>query len=97
MCITFLPDGEVRFHGGFLVFNPGRWEREPNASTVRIYLGGTSAFPIGVIKDQIQHRPNTLVAFDESQRLLEYRITGNTQSIDFMNFIFYRDVRCDAP
>jgi hypothetical protein len=96
MCISFLSGGELRFRGGFLDFNPGRWEQDSRKGVIRIRLGGTSAFPADVLKYQMKHRPGTLLAFEERQRSLEYRISGDTRSVDFMNFVFYRDARCDA-
>lgn len=96
MCITFLADGGLLFRGGFLAYNPGRWERGSQVNSIRIRLGGTSAFPLNVARYQMKHRPDTLVAYDEGLRSLEYRITGDTQSLDFMNFVFYRDAHCPA-
>ena len=96
MCIAFLPEGELRFHGGFLFFNPGRWKKSANDGTVQLQLGGASPFPFAIPGRQLAHRVGGMVSAIPGQRVLVYRIDADTASIDFAGFIFYRKAACAA-
>lgn len=96
MCIAFLPDGELRFRGGFLFFNPGRWEGNGNDGTVRMTLGGASPFPFRAPREQLAHRVGTMVSAIPDQRVLVYRLSADTTSLEFGGFIFYRKAACTA-
>ena len=96
MCITFLPGGRLQFQGGFLFFNPGRWERQPNDGLVHMTLGGTSPFPFGNASPPPAQGPSAPLKAVSDQRLLVYRIGANTTSLEFAGFIFYRTPVCTA-
>lgn len=94
MCIVFLPGGKLQFRGGFLFFNPGRWERNPRDGTVRIGLGGTSPFPFPQTRQSHEQRPGMPVNMVPEQRELVYRLGADTTSLEFAGFIFYRKTAC---
>ena len=94
MCIAFLPDGELRFQGGFLFFNPGRWERNSKDGTVRITLGGAVPFPFNVPRRHREHPVGTMVAAIPNQRILVYHLSADSASLEFAGFIFYRKATC---
>ena len=96
MCIAFLPDGELRFQGGFLFFNPGRWESEAIDGTVRMTLGGASPFPFAIPRRQPGHPAGTMVTAIPHRRILVYRLNANSASLEFAGFIFYRKTSCAA-
>lgn len=94
MCIAFLPNGELRFQGGFLFFNPGRWESDSKDGTVRMTLGGASPFPFAIPGRQPVHRAGSMVSAIPNQRILVYRLSANSESLEFAGFIFYRKATC---
>ena len=96
MCIAFLPNGELRFQGGFLFFNPGRWERSSQDGTVRMTLGGAAPFPFAIPRRQPVHPTGSMVTAIPHQRILVYRLDANSASLEFAGFIFYRKATCAA-
>ena len=76
VCMTFEPNGTLRFKGGYLYYNPSRWSQvKSDPELVQIRLGGSVAFPGTVAKEQVAKTPNgSLASFDVKRRLLVYRI-----------------------
>lgn len=96
MCIVLLPHGELRFQGGFLFFNPGRWEKNPRDGTLRMTLGGASPFPFGAPRRHSSYAAGTVVTAIPDQRVLVYQLTPNSASLEFAGFVFYRKATCAA-
>lgn len=94
MCITFAPDGELKFKGGFVYYNPARWKKVEGLNQIEITLGGKSSFPTDALDYQLAHRPGSgLLGYDAKRRLLRYEI-GIAAPIDFAGFYFYRQKSC---
>jgi hypothetical protein len=101
ICMTFAPDGALKFDGGFAFFNPGRWSHDAAAQEMRIELGGTGAFPAPLEKDMKKTNPKTphqgdLLRFDAAKRSFTYRVRQDTDAIDFAGYKFYRNRPCVA-
>ena len=97
-CVTFEPNGTLRFKGGYLFYNPSRWSRVAgNPELVRVHLGGKAPFPSQVAQAQLKRDPNgSLAAFDERKRTLVYRIGFGNIPLEFNGFIFHPSEKCDA-
>lgn len=91
ICMTFFDNGTLRFSGGFEYHNPSRWKYDKSAGEVTIALGGKAKFPTKTSQYQLEHRPKTIVRFDPKKRELVFPLNQSTESIDFLNFIFYRE------
>jgi hypothetical protein len=96
MCLVFQADGELRFQGGFLFFNPARWEQGANAGTLRLTLGGSLPFPFEAPGRLQGAAAGTIVAVLPGERVLVYRMAPDTEALDFGGFRFYRQGRCTA-
>lgn len=94
MCITFLPNGSMKFTGGYKFFEPASWSGD--ASLVSIRLGGKGAFPTESAAYQKQHRPKSLRSFDPAKRELVYELLGHYDSFEFLGFVFFRADRCGS-
>ena len=95
MCIRFLPDGKVKFIGGFVFYQPSYWKGD--LTRVSIILGGKVPFPTETAAYQKQHRPKSLNSFDPEKRTLVYEMLGHYDSFDFLGFVFFRADHCVNP
>lgn len=96
MCMTFEPNGTLRFKGGYLGYNPSRWSQDKNdPRLVNIYLGGKMVFPEASAREQLKFQPKgSLASFDTKKRLLVYRIGLGDTPIEFSTFVFVRQAGC---
>ena len=97
ICILLASDGKLTFKGGFLFFNEGVWRINSATGNTELILGGTVPFPEAPVKEQLRKRIGALTAYDSIRRLLAYKISEQTGSIEFGGFVFYRKTECGAP
>jgi hypothetical protein len=97
-CVTFEPNGTLRFKGGYLFYNPSRWNRIAGSpELIQVRLGGKAPFPLEVAQAQVKKNPNgSLVAFNQDTRTLMYRIGFGNIPLEFNGFVFYLSEQCDA-
>ncbi len=97
ICILLASDGKLIFKGGFLFFNEGVWRINSASGNTELILGGTVPFPEAPVKEQLRKHAGALAAYDSARRLLAYKISEQTGSIEFGGFVFYRKPQCGAP
>jgi hypothetical protein len=96
VCMTFEPNGTLSFKGGFVWYNPSRWNKVTGtAELIEIRLGGKRAFPAAVAEEQLKHEPNgSLASFNARRRLLVYRIGFGNVPLLFNGLLFEPSERC---
>jgi hypothetical protein len=73
------------------------WRINSASGNTELILGGTVPFPEATVKEQLRKHTGALVAYDSARRLLAYKISEQTGSIEFGGFVFYRKTECGAP
>jgi hypothetical protein len=89
ICMRFVSDGKLLFSGGFVFFNPSKWEFTEAKEELTIYLGGTAAFPAKSAESQFNLR-RSIERFDEKSRSLVYSFNSSVERLEFLGFFFYR-------
>lgn len=95
-CMVIAADGSLRFVGGFLFFNPGRWTRDAASGSTRLVLGGDVGFPIGPVTRKTRDYVVPSAPFDSRTRTLRYRITAADTQLEFAGLVFRRSQSCSA-
>lgn len=96
VCLILDADGSLRFRGGFLFFNPGRWRRDVATGTTSLVLGGNAPFPIEAVHRQSQEYAAAIAPFDPGTRTLRYRIAAADRALEFAGLVFRRSATCSA-
>ena len=95
MRLTFCPGGELEFTGGFVFFNPSKWQQDVLQQELRITLGGTKWLR-EALQWQLENRPLTLRGFNEESRTLVYPFDRSTETLDFGGYVFFRELGSDV-
>lgn len=95
-CLLLEADGSMRFRGGFVFFNPGRWTRDGATGATSLVLGGDAIFPIESPTRQTRDYASATAPFDPKTRTLRYRITAADTALEFAGLIFQRSTGCGA-
>ena len=81
VCMSFKSGGTLKFKGGFLGFNPSKWDGD--SSLINLYLGGKEKFPTDGLREQKLRRPNSLYSFDPQRRRVTWLFPGPLDSLEF--------------
>lgn len=93
ICLTQFKDGSLRFDGGFVFFNPGRWAYDGAASELRLQLAPTPSLELSHAQI-VQHM--NLLRIEADKSTLVYGVKADTKAIGLGGFVFYRDTPCPA-
>ena len=93
ICLTQFKDGSLRFDGGFVFFNPGRWAYDGAASELRLQLPPTPSLELSHAQI-VQHM--NLLRIEADKSTLVYGVKADTKAIGLGGFVFYRDTPCPA-
>ena len=89
MRLTLSKNGECRFKGGFLFWNPGRWRFEPKSSRLTLTFKKLSA---SEIKSMLQNaKRDGIISADISKRSITYRIDPISPEFTFEGRVFFPD------